>query len=204
MFEQFFFSLDPRLQLLLVANAFVALVGGALITPLVYWAKGRKPSSGFFAGVLTGAVGNLVFLILLWALVKPRRPQNATAPFDVAVTYNMGVGAVLGNRLEEARYYFVQATQIDPRHIGSWLYLANLATTPLEAWSYVQQARAIDPADPLVQEAVTIVWPQVRHLYGEQQIPPPAPTPAEAKVLAAATPSPAPMLEQAVPTPADK
>lgn len=158
--------MDFRLELLLFANGLAALVGGALLTPLVFWAKGRKPASGFFAGIVVGALGNLLLLIPLWILLRPRK-DNPLFPLDSAVSYNMGVGAVLGSRLEEARYYFVRTTQIDPRHIGAWLYLANIATTPLEAWSYVQQARAIEPSDPLVQESVGIVWPQVRHLYGE-------------------------------------
>jgi hypothetical protein len=159
--------MDYRLQLLLLANGLAALVGGALLTPLVFWAKGRKPASGFFVGVACGALGNLLLLIPLWIWL-PLRKGGSISPLDSAVAYNMGVAAVLGNRLEEARYYFVQTTQLEPRHIGAWLYLANIATTPLEAWSYVQQARAIEPSDPLVQEAVGVVWPQVRHLYGEQ------------------------------------
>jgi lipoprotein NlpI len=83
----------------------------------------------------------------------------------VAVAYNLGVAAALGNRREEARTQFVQVTQADPRNVGAWLYLANLATTPLEAWSFLQQARSIEPGNPAVQEAVSVVWPQVRHLY---------------------------------------
>jgi hypothetical protein len=158
--------MDYRIQLLLLANGAAALIGGALITPLVFWAKGRKPASGFFAGVIVGAFTNLIGLLLLWLLLKPKKAAGGSS-VDVLTAYNMGIAAVLGNRLEEARYYFVQSTQLDPRHIGAWLYLAHIATTPLEAWSYVQQARAIEPADPLVQEAVAVVWPQVRHLYGE-------------------------------------
>lgn len=158
--------MDYRIQLILLANAAAALIGGALITPLVFWAKGRKPASGFFAGVAVAAITNVIGLILLWVLLKPKKLDGASS-LDVMTAYNMGIAAVLGSRLEEARYYFVQSTQLDPRHIGAWLYLAHIATTPLEAWSYVQQARAIEPSDPLVQEAVSVVWPQVRHLYGE-------------------------------------
>jgi hypothetical protein len=154
-----------RAQLYLIIGGLGALIG-ALITPLVYWSKGRKPASGFFAGVLVGAIGNLVLLIPLWLLLKPRRPQTIDG-FNVSVAYNMGVAAVLGGRREEARYYFVQVTQVDTRNVGAWLYLANLATTPLEAWSYIQQARTIDPGNPAVQDAVTLIWPQVCHLYGE-------------------------------------
>ncbi len=154
-----------RVDLFLVYSASGALIG-ALITPLVYWAKRRKPASGFFAGVLVGAFGNLLLLFPLWLLLRPR-PLTGVDAFDVAVAYNMGIAAVLGGRKEEARYYFVQVTQADPQHIGAWLYLANLATTPLEAWSYLQQARNIDPGNPAVHEAVALVWPQVRHLYGE-------------------------------------
>ncbi len=153
------------LQLYLIICALGGLIG-ALITPLVFWSKGRKPASGFFAGVVAGILGNLLLLIPLWLLIKPR-VMKGMENFDVSVAYNLGVAAVLGGRREEARYYFVQVTQADTRNIGAWLYLANLATTPLEAWSYVQQARAIDPANPSVQEAVSMIWPQVRHLYGE-------------------------------------
>jgi hypothetical protein len=154
-----------RVQLYLIVCALGALVG-ALITPLVFWSKGRKPASGFFVGVIVGALGNLILLIPLWLVLKPRQ-RLLPDDFNASVAYNMGVAAVLGERREEARYYFVQVTQADPRHIGAWLYLANLATTPLEAWSYVQQARAIDAANPAVQQAVATIWPQVQHLYGE-------------------------------------
>ena len=168
-------TLPLSLQLLLLVNGIAAIVLGAVVTPLIFWAKGRKPSSGFFAGVLAGAVGNLIFLIPLWVMLRPK-PAAARSQLEVTTAYNMGVAAVLGNRLEEARYYFVQTTQLEPRHTGAWLYLANVSTTPLEAWSYIQQARAIDSEDPLVQEAVAIVWPQVRHLYGETDAQPAAVT----------------------------
>jgi hypothetical protein len=153
------------IQLYLIIASLGALIG-ALITPLVFWSKGRKPASGFFAGVLVGAFGNLILLIPLWLMVKPRLTQSIDS-FNLAVAYNMGVAAALGGRREEARYYFVQVTQADSRHISAWLYLAYLATTPLEAWSFIQQARAIDPGHPAVQEAVGMIWPQVQHLYGE-------------------------------------
>lgn len=157
--------MDVRLQLWLIAASLSALIG-ALVTPLVYWAKGRKPASGFFAGVLVGAVTSIIGLLLLWVLLKRRVKIDMNA-FNAAVAYNMGVGAVLGGRREEARYYFAQVTVANPANIGAWLYLANLAGTPAEAWSYIQQARAVDPTNPFVQEAVAIVWPQVQHLYAE-------------------------------------
>jgi hypothetical protein len=50
--------------------------------------------------------------------------------------------------------------------VRAWLYLAHLATSPLEAWGYVEQARAIDPSNPQVVDAVEVVWPQVRGMYG--------------------------------------
>jgi hypothetical protein len=153
-------------QLLLIVCFLGGLVG-ALVTPLVFWGKGRKPASGFFAGVLVGTLGNLLLLVPLWILVKPRQVYRLTDGFDVSVAYNLGVAALLGGRHEEARYYFVQVTQADTQNVAAWLYLANLATTPLEAWSYIQQARAINAADPAVQQAVAHTWPQVQHLYGE-------------------------------------
>ena len=145
---------------------------GALFTPVVFGAiKHRKPATGFFAGTIVGAIGNLIWLVPLWLLVRPR-PRTASDMFDLVVAYNLGAAAALGGRREEARYYFVQVTQADDHNIGAWLYLANLATTPLEAWSFLQQARAIEPGHPAVRDAVRVVWPQVRHLYGEAQEPP--------------------------------
>jgi hypothetical protein len=158
-----------RVQIYLIFIGLGALIG-AVITPLVYWAKGRKPASGFFAGVIVGAFGNLILLIPLWLIVRPRLSEGMDG-FNQAVAYSMGVASVLGGRREEARYYFVQVTQADPTNVSAWLYLANIATTPLEAWSYVQQARAVEPTNPNVLEAVTIIWPQVRHLYGENAAP---------------------------------
>jgi hypothetical protein len=145
-----------------VSGAFI----GALVTPVVFGLiKHRKPATGFFAGVFVGAVGNLIWLVPLWLLVRPRS-RTASDLFDLAVAYNLGVASALGGRREEARYYFVQVTQADDRNIGAWLYLANLATTPLESWSFLQEAQLIAPDHPAVQQAVQIVWPQVRDLVG--------------------------------------
>ncbi|MCS6872373.1 MAG: hypothetical protein RML95_00620 [Anaerolineae bacterium] len=138
---------------------------GALITPLVYWAKGRKPASGFFAGVLAGGLGNLLFLLPLWALLRRRLPDTLR---EQLTAYNMGIGAVLGGRYEEARWYFMKVATANPQHIGAWLNLAYLATTPLEAWSYVERARAVNPAHPQVQQAVAILWSQVQSHYAAQ------------------------------------
>lgn len=157
--------MDIGVQIFLVWAATGALLG-ALITPFAFGARGRKPATGFFVGVLVGALGNLLLLVPLWLLLK-RRPKPVYPGFDAAVAYQMGMNAALGGRREEARYYFAQVTQADPNNIGAWLYLANLATSPLEAWNYIQQARLADPAHPLVVEAVGILWPQVQHLYAE-------------------------------------
>lgn len=164
------FGID-NLTWFVIYSATGALIG-ALVTPFVFGLKRRKPATGFFAGVFLGALGNLIWLIPFWLLVRPR-PRSTVELFDVAVAYNLGVAAALGNRREEARTQFVQVTQVDPRNVGAWLYLANLATTPLEAWSFLQQARAIEPGNPTVQEAVNVVWPQVRHLYGNDAEPSP-------------------------------
>lgn len=75
--------------------------------------------------------------------------------------YQMGVQAALGGRREEARQHFTRVLQADPRSVPAWLQLANLADTPEQAWNYVQQARALSPNDPAVQQAVAIIWPQV-------------------------------------------
>lgn len=77
------------------------------------------------------------------------------------IVYNMGVSAAMGGRPDEARQHFTRALQINPRSIAAWLQLANLASTPEEAWNYIQQARALNPADPGVVQAVGVIWPQV-------------------------------------------
>ncbi|MFQ3536249.1 MAG: hypothetical protein SNJ58_10255 [Aggregatilineales bacterium] len=138
---------------------------GALITPLVYWAKGRKPASGFFAGVLAGSLGHLLLLVPLWMFLQRRLPDSLR---DQLTAYNMGVGAIVGGRYEEARWYFMKVATMNPAHVGAWLNLAYLATTPLEAWSYVERARAVNPAHPQVQQAVAILWSQVQSHYAAQ------------------------------------
>ncbi len=75
--------------------------------------------------------------------------------------YNMGVMAALGGRRDEARQHFTRVLQMQPRHLQAWLQLANLSDTPEQAWNYVQQARAINPNDPAVKQAVEVIWPQV-------------------------------------------
>ena len=151
--------MDPRLQLFLIYLGSGAALG-VVFTPLVYGLKGRIPANGFFVGLLIGTLGNLILLVPLWLLLRALTASKVDV-FDTTVAYNMGAGAALGGRKEEARYYFTQVTQADPRNVSAWLYLANLATTPLEAWSYVQQARAVAPDHPSVQQAVALVYPQV-------------------------------------------
>jgi tetratricopeptide (TPR) repeat protein len=77
------------------------------------------------------------------------------------VYYNMGVTAAMGGRPQEARQHFTRVLQMQPRNIAAWLQLANLADTPEQAWEYIQQARAVNPNDPAVMEAVDVIWPQV-------------------------------------------
>jgi hypothetical protein len=146
-------------QLYLIFAGSGALIG-ALLTPAVYYFKNRIPANGFFVGLVIGAFGNLILLVPFWLVLLPLAVSKADV-FDVMVAFNMGVGAALGERREEARFYFSQVTQADPANLTAWLYLANLSTTPLEAWSYIQQARAIDPNDPAVVQAVNLVYPQV-------------------------------------------
>ncbi len=93
-------------------------------------------------------------------------PQGAPRPGAASggspeTYYNMGVSAVLGGRREEARQHFTHVLQSQPRHVPAWLQLANLADTPEQAWNYVQQARSINPTDPAVIQAVSVIWPQV-------------------------------------------
>lgn len=85
--------------------------------------------------------------------------------------YQMGVQAALGGRRDEARQHFTQVLQLQPRSVPAWLQLANLAETPEQAWNYVQQARAINPNDPAVRDAVAIIWPQVAQ-HAERYEPP--------------------------------
>jgi len=159
--------MDTRLQAYLVYLAF-SLLMGVVITPLVFWGKGRKPASGFFVGALAVIPFGVAALLILWFALRRRPPPDRTG-FDLAVAYNLGVAALMGGRVEEARFYFTQVTHSDPRHVGAWLYLVNLATSPLEALSFVQQARAIDPTNPLVHETATLVWSQVQRYYSGQQ-----------------------------------
>lgn len=96
---------------------------------------------------------------------RPTALPQAAAPAGPRpeVYYNMGVTAAMGGRREEARQHFTHVVQLQPRNVAAWLQLANLADTPDQAWNYVQQARAIDPNDPQVKDAVSIVWPQVQN-----------------------------------------
>jgi hypothetical protein len=93
------------------------------------------------------------------------------------IYFNMGVSAAMGGRPDEARQHFTRVVQMYPLHLQAWLQLANLAETPEQAWNYVQQARAINPADPAVLDAVNIIWPQVA--AKAQHPPTPAPQPDE-------------------------
>ncbi|GAB4428902.1 MAG: hypothetical protein Kow00106_24090 [Anaerolineae bacterium] len=95
-------------------------------------------------------------------------PKGSVRP---EIYYNMGVQAALGGRREEARQHFTRALQANPRYLAAWLQLANLADTPADAWQYIQQARAINPNDPAVQQAVEIVWPQIAGSAGALEPP---------------------------------
>jgi hypothetical protein len=79
---------------LVLLYLFIGGLIGALITPLVYWAKGRKPASGFFAGVVTGAVGNLLLLLPLWILLPRRR---VVSPFDFNIRLHAPTRARCGH-----------------------------------------------------------------------------------------------------------
>ena len=81
---------------------------------------------------------------------------------DADVYYNMGVTAAMGGRREEARQHFSRVLQHQPRNIAAWLQLANLSDTPVDAWEFIQQARAINPNDPAVVQAANLIWPQVK------------------------------------------
>lgn len=100
---------------------------------------------------------------------KPKRPFFTSGQPGVRpeVYYNMGVQAALGGRHDEARQHFTRAVQGNPRYVEAWLQLANLADTPEQAWNYIQQARAIRPDDPAVQQAVSVIWPQVAASAGQ-------------------------------------
>ncbi len=105
--------------------------------------------------------------------LRPPRPYFGPSQPGVRpeIFYNMGVQAALGGRRDEARQHFTRAVQGNPRYVEAWLQLANLADTPEQAWNYIQQARAISPDDPAVQQAVSMIWPQVATSAG--QISPP-------------------------------
>lgn len=150
-------------------------------------------SYGAFCVVMTIAPGGIKLLYLLLLVMAgyfggrsaagrlvpadaaaPGRPESIR-PFSAfgqpgvrpEVYYNMGVQAALGGRRDEARQHFTRAVQGNPRYVEAWLQLANLADTPEQAWNYVQQARAISPDDPAVQQAVSVIWPQVAASAGQ-------------------------------------
>ncbi|MBN2303384.1 MAG: hypothetical protein JXQ72_02830 [Anaerolineae bacterium] len=122
--------------------------------------------AGIFGGQMGGSMG---------APVRPLPPgykpvrQGPDSPGGLPLApgenpdtyYNMGVSAALGGRRDEARQHFTRVIQMQPRNIAAWLQLANLAEHPAQAWEYVQQARAVDPQDPAVMQAVDMIWPQV-------------------------------------------
>jgi tetratricopeptide (TPR) repeat protein len=115
---------------------------------------------------------------------QPRAPYHPpSAPSgpggNPEVYYNMGTSAALGGRREEARQHFTHVLQMQPQHVAAWLQLANLAETPQQAWNYIQQARAIDANNPAVQEAVSMIWPQVHAASQAKQAPAPPPAPEE-------------------------
>jgi hypothetical protein len=121
----------------------------------------------FAAGLLGGRFAGR--LILHPRLKRQRSlPPAPTAAWNPAVMpagtdvyFNMGIAAAMGGRREEARKHFGVVLQMAPHHIGAWLQLANLADTPQQAWDYIQQARAINPNDPAVQQAMNIIWPKL-------------------------------------------
>jgi hypothetical protein len=94
-------------------------------------------------------------------LPQASRQPNVPRGINPEIYYNMGVSAALGGRRDEAQQHFTHVLQMNPRHVAAWLQLANLSETPEQAWNYVQQARAISPNDPAVQQAVAVIWPKV-------------------------------------------
>lgn len=117
-------------------------------------------AAGWFGGQLGGQ--NLSPVPAERPRRSPAAPgQSALRGANPDVYYNMGVAAALGGRREEARQHFTRVLQMQPRNLNAWLQLANLSDTPEQAWNYVQQARAINAADPAVLEAVNVIWPQV-------------------------------------------
>jgi len=150
-------------------------------------------SYGAFCVVMTIAPGifKLLYLILLALAgylggrsaagrllpadtVLPDQPRLRQSPFAPSqpgvrpeILYNMGVQAALGGRRDEARQHFTRALQGNPRYVEARLQLANLADTPEQAWNYIQQARAVSPDDPAVQQAVSVIWPQVAASAGQ-------------------------------------
>ncbi len=88
-------------------------------------------------------------------------PWGQPAGSGPDVYYNMGIAAAMGARREEARDHFTRVLQMNPYYLPAWLQLANLSDTPEQSWNYVQQARAINPNDPAVVQAVNVIWPQV-------------------------------------------
>lgn len=120
-------------------------------------------SAGYLGGRTAGGHLRPQEAGLYQTSAKPKRefPLPERGGVRPEIYYNMGVQAALGGRREEARQHFTRALQANPRYIAAWLQLANLADTPADAWQYIQQARAINPNDPAVQQAVAIVWPQI-------------------------------------------
>jgi hypothetical protein len=159
-----------------------SMTGGAVAVGIVstYGVACVLCSSGTNSGLFMVALGfdGLLFAsgvlggrLAARGLNKPRRrPQSAPAPTwtppampnGTEIYFNMGVVAAVGGRRDEARKHFGTVIQMAPYHIGAWLQLANLADTPEEAWDYVQQARAVNPNDPAVIEAVNVIWPRIK------------------------------------------
>jgi len=93
--------------------------------------------------------------------LPPQTPWGPAAGSGPDVYYQMGITAAMGARREEARGHFNRVLQMNPYYLPAWLQLANLADTPEQAWNYIQQARAVNPNDPAVVQAVNLIWPQV-------------------------------------------